>query len=218
MKSLTKLGVAFVAVLALGVAMVSTASAADPLFLFGTKTGFKVSGPEGHLKTLGGFLEITCKKTTGSGKTTGNDTDGFEGTVEYKECTSLGSEVKSLGAAAGTIVQKFKGELCWTNEKELKVGAYVEATEHVHVELPFGILDLIFGSQIGTITPVNAKTKTITLTLTGASGDPGVASCTGLSARTGSLKIIENENGTEKDGAIEAKLEMTPEEEGQIDG
>jgi hypothetical protein len=224
MRSLMRLGVAFAAVLAVSACAVASASAADPLFLF-EKAGFKISAGEGELQTLGAFLTIKCKSAKGEGKTGGNDTDTFSGTIDYEGCASLGSAVNSEGDASGVILQKFTGELCWINEKELQVGAFIETSEanRVHILLPFGILDLLWGSQIGSVTPINTATTDIHLALANASGgtgDQAVASCVGLAGtRTPKINVIENETGTVKDGAIvNNSFLLTTEVSGKVDG
>jgi hypothetical protein len=222
MRSLMRLSVAFAAVLAASACAVASASAADPLFLF-EKTGFKLTAEKGELQTLGAFLTIKCKTATGEGKTGGIDTDTFSGTIDYQGCESLGTPVNSEGDATGVILQKFTGELCWINEKELKVGAFIETSEanRVHILLPFGILDLLWGSQIGTVTPIGTATTDIHLALANSgTGDQAVASCVGLAGtRTPKINVIENETGTVKDGAIvNSTFLLTTEVSGKVDG
>jgi hypothetical protein len=196
------------------------AAALDPLFLFST-TSFTASGGEGKLETLSAFMTITCKKASGKGKTAGNDTATFSGTITYEECAALGSPINSEGDASGVVLQKFTGELCWINEAKLEVGAFIETSEanRVHLLLPFGALDLLWGSQVATVTPVATKTKFGNLSLSGTNGDQAVSSCVGLTGtKTPSLKVIESETGTVKDGTIVARGTLTSEVEGQIDG
>ena len=217
MRYLRRLGFALATVLVLGMTVASVASAADPLFLFGTKTGFKASGGAATLSTLGNFFSLTCEKNTSEGNTGGKDTETFSGTITFTGCS-----MTSLGAAGGTITYKFDGLLCWINEAKLEVGEYILASEDVHLEVPLiGLLTLIKGSaDVVALTPVGFKTKTLTGKMeTSGTGDQKVTSCTDLGVTLKpSIKILQNEAGEEKDGAIATSFTLTTEVEGTIDG
>jgi hypothetical protein len=217
MRYLRLLGVALAAAFALGAMVVATASAEDALFLQGgTKTGFKVSGKGGTLSTLSNFFGITCTGASGSGNTGGNMTETFSGTIDFTGCNA-----NSLGDPAGTILYKFAGLLCYISENPLEVGAYIEATETVHIEgLPFGLLVLFLkgSSQVAKVTPINTSTTTFTESLSGKGGDQAVGSCKDLGATlTPGIKAVENEKG-ETMGSIETSLTLTTEEAGTVDG
>ena len=217
MRYLKRLGVALAAVLVLGMAVASMASAADPLFLF-AKTGFTTSGGAGTLSTLGNFFTITCEKNTSTGNTGGTESETFSGTITFTGCSA-----NSLGAAAKTITYKFDGLLCWINEAKLEVGEYILATEDVHLEnVPLiSLLTFLKGSSdVAAITPIGVKTKTFTGKLeTSGTGDQKVTSCGDLGTTLKpSIKVLQNEAGEEKDGAIATSFTLTTEVEGTIDG
>jgi hypothetical protein len=211
------LGVALAAAFALGAMVVATASAEDALFLqSGTRTGVKVSGKGGTLSTLSNFFGVTCTGASGNFNLGGNMTETFSGTIDFTGCNA-----NSLGDPAGTILYKSKGLLCYISENPLEVGAYIEATETVHIEgLPFGLLVLFLSgsSQVGKVTPINTSTTTITLSFGGTGGDQSVGSCKDLGATlTPSIKAVENEKG-ETMGSLVTSLTLTFEEAVTVDG
>jgi hypothetical protein len=217
MRHLKKLGITFAVMLIVGVALGATASAAAPLFLFGATRGYKFSGGTGTLSTLGGFFSYECKTVEGTGEIAGNDVDTAKGIITFNECTGT-----SLGAASGVITYKYNSELCWINEAKLEVGEYIEASEPVHIEMPFlGLLTLSAGSaDVAALTPIATKTKTVTARMdTSGTGDQRVTSCVSL---RGTLKpaivLHENEGTTAHDEAIATSFTIRPEEEGTLDG
>jgi hypothetical protein len=216
MRFLLKLGAVLAALLVLGVATASMASAADPLWLF-SKTGFKVAGGAGTLSTLGNFFSITCKKLEGTGNTGGNDTETFTGTLTFKECNA-----NSLGSASGVISYAVNGLLCWTNEAKLEVGLYIAATNAVHLEnVPLiGLLSFSAGSSdVASITPVNTATTTLTEKLTQSGGDQSITSCVDLGTTLKpKISVTQNEGTEVKDGAIGTEAKVTTEVSGTVDG
>ena len=201
---LKRLGIAFLAILALGVTMAATASAEnDPLFLFGGQTG-TVSEGGGTLSTLTQFFSIECKKSAGTVKAA-NDVDTFEGEIEFKECTATG-----LGQAAGVIKFKIKGLTClWGKETELKPCAVIENTENVHLEVPIlGLVDFLAGStQAGKLTPDGTSTNALKLELAkgAANGDQLLTSVKDLGKELKpKINVLENHKGEETMGAISA--------------
>jgi hypothetical protein len=217
MRFLKTQGVALVALLAVGVTMVATASAADPLFLFAGQTG-TISEGKGTLSTLTNFFSITCEKSAGS-ITAANDSDTFKGEIEFKECTG-----NSLGSGAGIIKFKFKGLTClWgTAETELKPCAYIEASENVHIELGIlGLLDFLTGSSLACkLTPVNTSTTTLKMACEKlATGDQLLTSVKDLGATLKpEIKMSENHKSPETHGVIASTFLITFAKAGTLDG
>jgi len=217
MRFLKTLGIALIALLAVGVTMVATASAADPLFLFAGQTG-SISEGKGTLSTLSNFFQITCEKSAGS-VAAANDSDTFTGEIEFKECTG-----NSLGSPAGVIKFKFKGLTClWgTAETELKPCAYIEATENVHVELGFfGLIDfLVKSSQACKLSPDGTSTTDLKMACEkSGGGDQLLTSVKDLGATLKpEIKVLENHSGSETMGAIASTFLITFAKAGTLDG
>jgi hypothetical protein len=219
MRFLKTLGVAVLALLAVGVTMVATASAADPLFLFAGQTG-AISEGKGTLSTLTNFFSITCEKSAGS-VSAANDSDTFTGEIEFKECTG-----NSLGSPAGVIKFKFKGLTClWgTVETELKPCAVIETTENVHVELGFfGLVDFLKGSsQACKLSPDGTSTTDLKMAcekVAGTNGDPLLKEVKDLGATLKpEIKVLENHGSTETMGAIASTFLIKFANAGTLDG
>jgi hypothetical protein len=216
MRFLKTLGVALVALLAVGVTMVATASAADPLFLFAGQTG-TISEGKATLTTLTGFFAITCEKSTGK-VNAANDSETFTGEIEFKECTG-----NSLGSPAGVIKFKFKGLTClWGAENELKPCAYIETTENVHIELGFfGLLDFLIGSSlVCKLTPDGIATTDLRMAFEkSANGDPLLTSVKDLEVTLKpEIKVLENHESPETHGVITATFLITFAKAGTLDG
>jgi len=212
---LKKLGIAFVAILAIGVTMVATASA-DPLFLFGGQVG-AVSEGKGTLSTAAQFFAITCEKAAGTVEAA-NDSATFKGEIEFKECTATG-----LGQASGIIKFKFKGLTClWgTSETELKVCVYIEASENVHVEVPvIGLVDFLVGSsQACKLTPDGTSvTELDMLCEKTANGVGPLKEVKDLGTVLKPLiKVLEKHTGSETTGIIAALFKIKFANAGKID-
>ena len=216
MRFLKTLGVALVALFAVGVTMVATASAADPLFLFAGQPG-TISEGKGTLSTLTNFFSITCQNSTGKVEAA-NDSDTFTGEIEFKECTG-----NSLGSPAGVIKFKFKGLTClWGAENELKPCALIESTENVHVELGFlGLVDFLIGSsQACKLTPDGTSTTDLKMACEKvANGDPLLKEVKDLGATLKpEIKVLENHKAPETSGVIASTFLITFAKAGTLDG
>jgi hypothetical protein len=220
---LKRLGVAFVAVLAVGVTMVAVASAADPILLFAGQTATISQPAKGTLTTLKNFFSIECPSAGGEVKTV-SDGDTFTGKVEFKNCTALGSSVNSLGDGAGIILFKFKGLTCLfgASEAELKICALIESEEVVHIEgALLGLVEFLKGSsQAGELSPDNVSTKELKLKLAcTANGDPSILSVKDLGVtQKDEIKVLEHHEGEEDHGCIKAELVLTTANAGTLDG
>jgi hypothetical protein len=216
MRYVKTFGLALAAMFVLAMTVAAMASAADPLFLFGTQTS-TISGGSGKLTTLGSFFGLECKKVTGSVTPGGNDSETFTGSIDFEECNA-----NSLGDKTGIILFKFDGLLCWINESKLEVGAYILATEDVHLEnVPLiGLLVFLKGSsQIAALTPVGVSTTLLTAKLSGASGDQSPTSCVDLGTTLKpEIKVSENESATEHDAAINQEFDLHFATAGTLDG
>lgn len=218
MRSLKRFGVALAMLVAVGVAMASTASAVlDPEFLF-PQQAFTASGGAGALSVLENPFSITCTLMTATGNLGGDPSQTFTATIDFTGCNA-----NSLGDPAKTILFKVDGLLCWINEAKLEVGLYILATEDVHLENVslIGLLVFLKGSaDVAALTPDGVKTKTLTAKLetNGTNGDQKVPSCLDLGVTLKpEILVQQNEAGAEKMGAIKQDFTITPAAEGLID-
>jgi len=85
-RSIKLVGLAFVAVLALG-ALAANSASATPLIHFTAEGSFTGTSGEAKLETLAGHL-VTCKKNTDKGAVTGSDKAHV--LIEFEECAASG--------------------------------------------------------------------------------------------------------------------------------
>ena len=116
--------------------------------------------------------------------------------VDVKGCKTLGFSIQTEGDSAETVLVLFALHLCYISKASKTVGASIS------VEAPPVILELpaikkrsqLWGSAIGTVSPVNTKQATGAIAFSQTSGVQGVEKCEGEAART--LEISEDSGKT----------------------
>ena len=189
MRHFKLLGAVIVVVFALTGIATATASAL-PEFL---PTGGTLTAKSGKAKLQvkgGAAIECSSSVTPKSG-TIG--TNSVTVKVEFKGCKTLGVAVETEGLkTAEQINAPLTLTLCYINKAEKKVGAIAALTSNLKLEVPSLKKKLeIKGSAIGSVSPINVKQTTGTVTFTQTAGVQGIEKCEGEAAR----KLETSENG-----------------------
>jgi len=192
MRSLKTVGLLCMLAMALAAAFAGTASAAVEFLKNITGNTFTATSGKGRLEDTATKLAIKCEKDTASGTVLSGTT--IETTVDFEQCDVAGLAAKSLGDAndttapkLGLILLTLKGELCEIKAKEAGIFFTLPAGG-VHIEIPaLTELQVVTGSVIGVVTPVNTPSKTGTITITKAN----ITKCGGKAA---GLTLEQNAN------------------------
>jgi hypothetical protein len=140
----------------------ATASAALPEQSPATGT-FKVTSGKSAFQ-LSNEEKVTCTGDTGEGKLTGAKTS--ESTVKFEGCEALGFKCSSSGAKSGVIETSIDSTLVYL-AKEGKatktVGEDLQLAKEVSITCLIVTLK-VKGSTLCPLTPINTKTKSLTLT------------------------------------------------------
>jgi hypothetical protein len=170
MKQIRILGLALLALFALGAASASMASAEEGVLPTQTKP-FTIKGAAATLLTLE-KEEIKCKATSGEGKFLEKSDQHATGSFIFKECTALGLASNTLGDASGTIKANVLFLICLVEPKTLVFGVLIQPTETVHVEVPsVKALLLVKGAVIGELETTGLEGTLWNISLKGKNGD-----------------------------------------------
>jgi hypothetical protein len=141
MKRLKVLGMALVAVFAVGAVAVTSASAAKPEWSITTKIKTQEYTKTATLETKGAS-SVTCTKFTVEGEAT--TPKGGKTTITFKECESAGAKCNSTGQAAGVIKVETTGELVYLKRPAegtlVGVRAIAKEAENKYVEFKCGLV------------------------------------------------------------------------------
>jgi hypothetical protein len=148
-------GLALVAMFAIGAVVATAASAALPEQTPTTGT-FTGTSSASTFETKSGE-KVACKEGSVSGESTGAKTS--KSTITFKGCEAFGLKCNSSGAASGTIVLNVTGLLVYTSETEKKVGLINTLTAELTIKCTAFQTLKVKGSTLCPITPVNTKTK-----------------------------------------------------------
>lgn len=107
--------------------------------------------------------KVSCTKDSGSGEITGAKTS--TGTVTFEGCTAslLGVKIKCQTGAEGDIVTELKNELVYINKSKKEVGLDSVLAKELTIKCGSFETLKVKGSTICPISPINTKTKTLTL-------------------------------------------------------
>jgi len=165
MRQIKSLTLMFAAILVLAGLAATTASATELRFLpEGSEANpvkAKVKSGEGKLATEGNPFEIKCKSDTGSSTFIGKRRGSFD--VLFEKCTTAGGIVACTG-----LVDKTSGSILVKGFFDLRrpagspgSGARIAyLPTETHFNCGSSVLILVKGCAVGTITPLNSKTKT----------------------------------------------------------
>jgi hypothetical protein len=166
------MGLALIAVLALGALVATAAMAEKPEFSPAEKNAFTTSGGAAKFEQKEGIAAISATKSTGSGEITnakaGKFTEKFEGATAplSGKCTGL-TDV----AGSGSITVAGATTIGYLDAAKTKVGVVFKLSSPVHFECEKTVtLVTVEGAAIGEITPLNKSTKEFTVVLTQAKG------------------------------------------------
>jgi len=115
--------------------------------------------------------KVSCTKDSGSGEITGAKTS--TGTVTFESCTATFAGLKfkcSTGSTEGNIVTELKNELVYINKAKKEVGLDSVLAKELTIKCGGFETLKVKGSTICPISPINSKTKTLTLTCTQKKG------------------------------------------------
>jgi hypothetical protein len=211
-------GLAFIAVLALG-AMVVSAAQAEPEFKPSTKQAFTGLSGASHLEnTSGTTVECTHGKTTG--EITGAHTVGTV-VVKFTGCTAEKGKcsAKSKGAPASNeiIVNTLNGELGTTKEATSGVGLLLKpasGSTFVEIEASCTLISpaAVTGDIVGEATPTSKLSTTGKVVFTGSKGVAAIKSIAVLGkvekAKLEAFGFESSETDTEEDTFTKA-VEVT---------
>jgi hypothetical protein len=146
------------------VSAVATATASAALPSQSPTTGtFKVKSGASSFQ-LSNEEKVKCSSDSGEGKLTGEKTS--ESTVKFEGCEAFGFKCSSSGAKSGVIETSIDSTLVYL-AKEGKatttVGEDLQLAKEVSITCLIVTLK-VKGSTLCPITPINTKTKTLTLT------------------------------------------------------
>jgi hypothetical protein len=129
------LGLALLALVALGAVSASMASAEEGVL---APAAFTIKGGTATYLTLE-KEEVKCKETAGAGKflTEKEKDQHATGSFTFKGCTALGLASNTLGDVSGTIKINVLFLICLVEPKTLVFGVLIQPTEApVHIEVP----------------------------------------------------------------------------------
>lgn len=208
MQRLKILGVALMAVFALG-AFVSATASAEVKVLPEAAESFKGESGKGTLEVLKSKFAVTCQKDKSEGTFEAKKPLGtFH--IDFEECTTIGGIVTctGLGEASGIILTLGTTHLVFDKlgtGAELGVGVLF-LVEPTHFECA-GVLQIVEGQVLCLITPVGKKANHFEITCTKGKekGDPGET-------------VYWNEAGTEVKMGEELLLTKENEKAGVMSG
>jgi hypothetical protein len=157
MKRFRILGIALLALLALGAVMAVAASAEEGFLPNPAKEKNKgtISGGKSTLGNAKGT--IICQHLDASPIEFANDKHGTA-TLKWKECTTAGLAANSLGDEKGIILAKVLLLVCLINSAKLEFGVAAEPDETIHLEAAAaGVLAEVKGLVIGTLSGAKGK-------------------------------------------------------------
>ena len=150
---------ALVAVFALGVVSVATASAAE-LEQIPSTGRFTVRSEASTFETHS-KERISCKRDSGEGELTGVKTDRSK--VTFEECTGpLNVKCTSSGAKTGNIETEINSELVWLSKSGLKAGEKLALAKELSISCSI-IKIKVRGATLCPVEPVNVRTTTVKL-------------------------------------------------------
>ncbi len=148
------LGLALVAVFAMGAVIASAASAALPEQLPSTGTFTGTSGAS-TFETKSGE-KVKCSSDAIAGEITGPKTSKSK--ITFKGCEAFGFKCNSSGAGSGEIVLNVTGELVYIMKATKEVGLLNTLTGELTIKCSAFQTLKVKGSTLCPITPVNTKT------------------------------------------------------------
>jgi hypothetical protein len=205
MQRMSKAAAISIAACSIAAVMASSAVAALPEALPGTKgTKFTGKSGKGTLQIKGGAA-VQCTMTTGEGELI-NSTTG-KGTITFKGCSTLGLSINSLGSPSGTVVISGEASVCYISKALKTVGIVTRIPEAgVHIEVPAaGLLLVKKGGFILQATPVNKKTTTFAGVLEQKEGKQAIEKCEGAEKQT---LLVSTDGGAFVEAGLEAKEDV----------
>lgn len=142
--------------------MASAASAAFPEFLGTLPNKFKSAFGKSEMETIS-QVKFQCLKTSLTGEVTGAKVGTFN--LEMKECLLPGTgDCHSKGNATGVVSLPGKLDLAYIEKSTKKTGLVFLLNETEVICKLVGTFTLLTkGGFIGLITPINSKTKKVTV-------------------------------------------------------
>jgi hypothetical protein len=187
---------------ALGGLASAPASAALPEFLPALTESFTSKAGASTLET-GGQPAIACTAAKTSN-------EKGTGVIELTGCSVFGIiGAHSLGDKEGIILIKAEGTICYISKSKKEVGDVTHIST-THIEVAGKLLQLT-GTAIGKMTPVNTKTKTLTISFKEKEGKQEFTKCEGGSEEV--LSVSENEGTSKAAGLAQSYEDMFSTEE-----
>jgi hypothetical protein len=172
MHRLKLVGLALIAVLAVGVTTAASAMAALPeVLLLGTEkfpVAFEGTSGKGKLVTVGG-KEIKCTKGKNSGSVTGAKTG--TATLTFEGCESSGFKCNTAGKGAGIVESTGSTTLVFDSLTTLGV-AELLAVNETTIECTSLVKIKVKGNILLLVLPINSEVTVITFDVSQTGGKP----------------------------------------------
>ncbi len=209
MKRMRLIGLALVALFAMGALASASASAALPEF--SPAKGVTLTGTSGKavLETLGGGTKVECSGGSSGGEITGEKTVS-KVKITFTGCKSAGFACTSGSDPSGTLLtNELTGTLGYISKANKEVGILFKPTtgkEFIEFNCVGGIVKVkVLGLLICPITPVNLVVKEYTLKCEQKEGDQKPTKFEG-----GEVEVLKTaiNGGEEQDSAEEATAKV----------
>jgi hypothetical protein len=145
-------GLALVALFAIGVVASASASAAE---LTPFPNTFKISGTKSTFETKSGE-KVVCEAVSGSGEVT--SAKAGTATISFTSCEAFGFKCKTKGAKGGEIILKVSTEVVDINKAKNEVGNINKLTEELTIECTVLQKLKVKGATLCPITPTGKGT------------------------------------------------------------
>jgi hypothetical protein len=171
MRRIRLMGLALIAVLALGALVATAAMAEKPEFSPSEKNAFTAAGGKAKFEQKGGLAAVTAEKSTGTGEVTNAKEGTFDELYVNAQAPLSGFCTGLTDTLVGSILAKGAFKLGYLDAAKTKVGVAFKLAAPIHYECEKTILLVtVEGAAIGQITPLNTSTKEFTVVLTQAKG------------------------------------------------
>jgi hypothetical protein len=164
------MGLALIAVLALGALVATAAMAEKPEFSPAEKNVFTTSGGAAKFEQKEGIAAVSATKSKGSGEITNAKEGTFSETFEGATAPLSGKCTGLSDLTAGNITTKGTFKIGYLDTAKTKVGVgFTIGATHFECEKTITLVT-VEGSAVGLITPINTKTKTFKVELKQSKG------------------------------------------------
>jgi hypothetical protein len=165
------MGLALIAVLALGALVATAAMAEKPEFSPSEKNAFTAVGGKAKFEQKGGIAPVSAEKSTGKGEVTNAKEGTFDELYENTTAPLSGKCTGLEDKTVGSVLAKGGFKIGYLDKAKTKVGVAFKLSSPIHFECEKTVtLVTVEGAAIGEITPINTLTNVFTVVLTQTGG------------------------------------------------